>query len=69
MLKPHRIQILAIRQNQNNNKNQNNNERGAPMAPLSRLIYKWCLVASATNELITQVHALLLVQFSKCWIF
>lgn len=63
MLIPHRIQILAIRQNQNNNK------RGAPLAPLSCLIYKWCLVASATNELITQVHALLLVQFSKCWIF
>ena len=44
MLTPHRIQILAIRQNQNNNK-----RRGAPLAPLSFLKYKWRLVASATK--------------------
>jgi len=69
MLTPHQIQILAIRQNQINNKNQNNNKRGAPGAPLSCLKYKWELLASATNDLITQVHALLLVQFAEGWIF
>jgi hypothetical protein len=31
------------------------------VAPLSCLKYKWELLASATNELIAQVHALLLV--------